>query len=415
MVDGANSVPQTEFTSVADLMERYTYPFPQRVKLSVKRWIDDLLEFCRSPLRRPEVLLITGNASPAKVSDIEARLRFIFACVEKCPKIRTASRGSIFDYLRESGVAIADAAAVPAFARRLRWVADLDYEKNPSDGWDLIDFGSTISRGNSEKSIEASRRVFVDHVQKLKSQGPRPVYIFGTGPSLSLARDRSFNDGIVVVCNTIVRDADLWHHLKPSFLVGGDPIYHLGSNPYARAFRSDALRRLQESEGKTLFVYPARGDSVIRREFRDVESLLVPVPWGGHTDITVDLTKRFCLPASGNVLNVVLLPLGCTLGTHLRLWGFDGRAPDDSGFWANSDRHSYPELMQSIRDAHPAFFAAMTPAGNEIKYVNEVHGDWLDARLSEAEGRGFSFQMLHPSWTPTLQKRYREPGSESVG
>ena len=56
----------------------------------------------------------------------------------------------------------------------------------------------------------------------------------------------------------------------------------------------------------------------------------------------------------------------------------------------------------------------MTPAGNEIQYVNEVHGDWLDDRLTEAEERGFSFQMLHRSWTPTLQKRYRESISERV-
>jgi hypothetical protein len=120
----------------------------------------------------------------------------------------------------------------------------------------------------------------------------------------------------------------------------------------------------------------------------------------------VDLTKHFCLPQIENVLATLLLPLGCTLGTDVRLWGFDGRAPSDSGFWANSDRHAYPELIQSIRDAHPAFFAEKTPTGEEAQYVNRVHGDLLDERLTEAEGRGFQFRMLHASWTPTLQKRY---------
>jgi hypothetical protein len=221
-----------------------------------------------------------------------------------------------------------------------------------------------------------------------------------------LAGKRSFADGTTVVCNTIVRDPELWHHLAPAFLAAGDAIYHFGHTPHACAFRADALRRIQESNGRTLFVYPAQFDVIVRAEFRDVQSSLVPVPYGGHTDMTVDLTKHFCLPQLENVLVTLLLPLGCTLSNDVRLWGFDGRAPSDSGFWANSDRHAYPELMQSLRDAHPAFFAEKTPKGSENKYVNRVHGDLLDERLTEAERRGFEFRMLHPSWTPTLQKRY---------
>ena len=123
------------------------------------------------------------------------------------------------------------------------------------------------------------------------------------------------------------------------------------------------------------------------------------LPWTSRSTF-VFLNLKTCLPN-------LLLPLGCTLSNDVRLWGFDGRAPSDSGFWANSDRHAYPDLMQSIRDAHPAFFAEKTPKGDEAQYVNKVHGDLLDERLTEAEGRGFEFRMLHASWTPTLQKRYR--------
>ncbi len=310
-------------------------------------------------------------------------------------------------YLRNTAVVAVEAAAVPAFARRyLDIVADLDYETNPFDGWALMDLGVALARGRRRKSVAAAHEAFVDHVQRLKVDGPRPVYLFGTGPSLQLARERSFADGITIVCNTIVRDPDLWHHLAPAFLAAGDALYHFGDTPHALAFRADALRRLQESNGRTLFVYPAPFDVIVRSEFRDVESLLVPIPFGVHTDIAVDLTKRFCLPDHENVLPILLLPLGCTLSSDVRLWGFDGRAPSDSGFWANSDRHSYPELMQSIRDSHPAFFAYAAPEGNEVKYVNKVHGDRLNQHLTEAEGRGFRFQMLHRTWTPTLQKRY---------
>jgi hypothetical protein len=44
--------------------------------------------------------------------------------------------------------------------------------------------------------------------------------------------------------------------------------------------------------------------------------------------------------------------------------------------------------------------------------VEQVHGDQLEERFTEAERRGFQFRMLHPSWTPTFQKRYCEFGPD---
>jgi len=388
-------------------MTRYRFPLCRRVLWALRQWFNVALDLVRAPVRRPEVLLVTGNASPAKVLEVEARLRFLLTHIANALEIRRARRASPLAYARNAAIVAVNAGAVPAFAcRHVRWVADLDYDTNMRDGWALMDLGDVLAGGLRRESIAAARQTFVNHVQTLNGEGARPVYLFGTGPSLQLANQRSFADGTTIVCNTIVRDPELWHHLAPAILTAGDAIYHFGHTPHARAFRADALRRLQESNGDTLFVYPAQFDVIVRPEFQNVQSLLVPIPFGDHSDITVDLTKHFCLPQIENVLATLLLPLGCTLGNDVRLWGFDGRAPSDSGFWANSDRHAYPELIQSIRDAHPAFFAEKTPKGEEAKYVNRVHGDLLDERLTEAEGRGFEFRMLHASWTPTLQKRY---------
>lgn len=388
-------------------MIRYSFPLRQRVLWALRRWFNVALDLFRAPVRRPGVLLVTGNAPPAKVLEVEARLRFLFTHIENALETRQVRRALPLDYVRNTAVVAVDADAVSAFGcRHLRWVADLDYDTNMRDGWALMDLGDALTRGPRHRSVATARQTFINHVHRLNVDGARPVYLFGTGPSLQLADQRSFADGTTVVCNTIVRDPELWHHLAPAFLTAGDAIYHFGHTPHARAFRADALRRLQESNGHTLFVYPAQFDVIVRSEFRDVQSLLVPIPFGEHTDITVDLTKHFCLPQLENVLATLLLPLGCTLSNNVGLWGFDGRAPSDSGFWANSDRHAYPELTQSIRDSHPAFFAEKTPKGHEAQYVNKVHGDLLDERLTEAERRGFQFRMLHASWTPTLQKRY---------
>ena len=390
-------------------MNRHSFPLRLRARLAVWRWFNDAVDLLRTPLRRPRVLLVTGEASEAKALEIEARLRFLLTHVEQTLLVHRAPGSSPLAYVRSAAVAVADSSAVPASAsRRLRWVADLDYDTNPTDGWALMDIGVALTRGPRRKIRAAARQTFVEHVQRLKADGPRPVYLFGTGPSLHLAGERSFTDGTTIVCNTIVRDPELWHHLAPAFFTAGDAIYHFGHTSHACAFRADALRRLQESNGRTLFVYPAQFDVIVRTEFRDVRSSLVPIPRGEHTDPTVDLTRCFSVPPLGNVLSDLLLPLGCTVSNDVRLWGFDGRAPGDSGFWANSDRHAYPELMQSIRDSHPAFFAEKVPKGNEGQYVKQVHGDLLDKRLTEAERRGFHFRMLHASWTPTFQKRYCE-------
>lgn len=393
-------------------MSRYSAPRRRKILHAARRGVNSALDAVRAPIRKPGVALITGDSEPGKVQEVETRLRFLFDHLESPVEIRRNRSAHWASYLRNATVAAVEASEVPRLARRhLRWVVDLDYETNPTDGWALMDLGVELSRRSPSRDNVQARRIFNKHIRTLKAEGPRPVYLFGTGPSLELAARRPFDDGTTIACNTIVRDPELWRHLSPAFLTAGDAIYHFGHTPHAYAFRADALKRLRESNGRTLFVYPDKFDVVVRSEFRDVQELLVPIPIGDHRDLTVDLTEHFELPRLGNVLNGLLLPMGCTLSRDIRLWGFDGRAPNDRGFWANSNRHAYPELMQSIRDAHPAFFAQKTPKGREDQYVNKVHGDLLDERLTEAESRGFQFKMLHHSWTPTLQKRYFDLGS----
>ena len=390
-------------------MTQYGRPVHIRLLKIMRNGLNQLADSLRRPVLNSSIVLVAGRASPAKISDIKERVQFLLACIGVYRPIIVVPSCSISTYVRSQAIVVADSKAVPAFAREhARWIADLDNETNPMDGWALVDLARVFTSRTSQKRHErAGQQALLERVKALNADRSRPVYLFGTGPSLQLAADRSFSDGLRIVCNTVVRDAQLWHHISPHFLVAGDAIYHFDNTAHARAFRADALQRLTESDGATLFVYPAMFDVIVRREFRAVESLLVPIPWGEHTDVSVDLTRNFTIPPLGNVLCNLLLPLGCTLSKDIRLWGFDGRSPNDTGFWANSNRQAYPELMQSIRDAHPAFFSALTPKGREEKYVEEVHGNVLDERLTEAENRGFSFRMLHHSWTPTLRKRYR--------
>jgi hypothetical protein len=239
-----------------------------------------------------------------------------------------------------------------------------------------------------------------------KSGGYQCSYIFGTGPSLANAIDCSFDDGFRIVCNTIVRDQELFNKLKPNFIVAGDALYHFSYSKFACSFRCDLLKRLKES--KTFFIYPSIFDVLVQREFGEVSSQLIPISIGAHKQIEINLLEEFSLPNLGNVLLLLQLPLACTLTKKIYLWGFDGKSPEDvtNPFWANSNKHAYPELMHTLKTDFPGFFEYHVPNNNSNKYISSVHGDILENCFKVAESKGYTFEMLHPSWTKTLNEKY---------
>ena len=160
-------------------------------------------------------------------------------------------------------------------------------------------------------------------------------------------------------------------------------------------------------ETQTYFIYPLMFHSRVERELSEFSSRLIPVPQGEFGDIVYDMSSKFAMPYLGNVLTMMLLPIATNLSKKVYLWGFDGRAPGDKLFWSNSKQHSYPELLPELVLTHPAFFAYHVPDKNPTKYVKEVHGDVLEKLLIGAESKGYRFVMMHPSYTPSLQKRFR--------
>jgi hypothetical protein len=278
---------------------------------------------------------------------------------------------------------------------------DIDYRQNHMDSWAWIDLVNSVS--SQKTDIKKSKQNFKEFVDSLKTLSLKKAYIFGTGPSLEQASNRDWSDGYRIVCNTIVRDAGLWNYINPHFIVAGDAIYHFGHTEYARSFRKDLMKRLDETE--TYFLYPAYFDVIVRRELIDFKNRLIPVPIGNRPSICNDLCINFELPSLGNVLPLLMLPIACTLSKRVYLWGFDGRAPNDKLFWSNSAKHSYPEFVPGLQKAHPAFFDHYVPKENPTQYVQQVQGDVLDKQMKIAEERGWTFIMMHNSWTPTLQKR----------
>ena len=285
---------------------------------------------------------------------------------------------------------------------RNRKVYSLDAKENPVDGWEWFRLLNEVN--NDTADIRKAGNKFLEYLGLIENPAYNKCYVFATGPSLEKAIEHDWSDGYRVVCNTIVRDKELWDHIDPHFVVAGDAIYHFGHTEFAQAFRRDLLRRLKG--GKAKFVYPALFDPIVQRELAEVSEQLIPIQQGTYKEVGVDLTQHFELPGLGNVLNLLLLPLATTLSKEICLWGFDGRAPDDKLFWSNSKKHSYPELMPSLLECHSAFFERFVPADKPDSYVKSVQGDELDEMLSRAEAKGFRFVMMHKSWTDALNKRF---------
>jgi hypothetical protein len=347
-----------------------------------------------------KVLLLSTDISENELNDIKDRLNFY------CPTC-ILERSSLNEAIlsRNPIITFGNPSPVPQWMNYIRTaIFNIDYRSNPADSYEWRNLASICSDFKLDR--EKSKEIFVSYVSKLRKLNLPKSYIFGTGPSLEKALERDWSDGYRIVCNTIVRDPILWNHISPHFIAAADPNYHFGHTLFAKRFRKDLSKRMQETE--TYFIYPEGFHPTVLREFDDFTDRIIPIPIGKSQEICNDLTLRFEYNQVANILPLLLLPLACTLSKDIYLWGFDGRAPDDKYFWSNSIKHNYPELMADLRKFHPAVFNRWKFDQDPYCYVKNVHGTLLDECLCMAEEKGFKFHMMHKSWTPTLQKRFQE-------
>ncbi|QMW04583.1 hypothetical protein [Spirosoma foliorum] len=282
-------------------------------------------------------------------------------------------------------------------------VFKLNYNNYYLDGWEYHKLLSRMNQDIVKEGIIHGKQKIKELKQKNKID---QAYIFGTGPSLEKAIDKEWKTGIKIVSNTIVKDLELWEHINPQFIVASDAIYHFGISKFSEAFREDLKKCLKNSQA--YFVYPAIFHIFCLSMFSEFKDRLIPIPHGKVNTIHHDLSKLYELPDLGNVLPQILLPLACTFSVNIGFWGFDGRAPDDKMFWKNSSKHFYNEHVEELKVLHPAFFEELLPKKSPETYVKRVHGDVLERLLTMAEKDGYKFNMLHASFTETLNKRFNE-------
>jgi hypothetical protein len=230
------------------------------------------------------------------------------------------------------------------------------------------------------------------------SGAPR-AYVFGTGPSLSQALDMSFDDGMRIVCNSIVRSPALLDHVRPNVIVATDPVFHFGSSAYAQQFRVDLRSALQRTGAWC--VVPLEYGHLLVDALPDLADRIVSV----HQK----RSQRFHLPtpsenwtrATGNVLTGFMVPLAVSLAGWIGVVGCDGRRPSDSGFWRHDQTAQYDTLYQSVVAEHPSFFR-----DRDYFAYYRSHVATLERQLSHFEDvQGANFDCLTPTEISALRSR----------
>lgn len=349
----------------------------------------------------PHRLLLVQTEPEQSGLSLDARIAFYFA--DTNVPTRRISVNSLVPLFAHGPVLLYGPKRedVPRWHRLFNNTFNINERTFATEAWSWFDARVHLE---GSPSVETARSNY-DRWRRSLDPSLKCAYVFGTGPSLASAIDRDWSDGYRVVCNTIVRDRELWHHLQPQAITAGDALYHFGYTEFARTFRKDLINRLRETP-ETVFIYPDYFHARVALDLPIEPHRLIPVPTGRATTVHDCLSERFELPALGNVLNKLLLPIGCALSKRIGLWGFDGRAPADKLFWSNSSKHAYPELMHTLQAAHPAFYDHFVPKADPEQYVRSVHGDVLEHCLASGEAAGFKFEMLHLSWTETLMRRH---------
>lgn len=222
------------------------------------------------------------------------------------------------------------------------------------------------------------------------------AYLLGTGPSISDYDRYSYHDGVVIACNTIVLNDELWAHTQPEVLTFADPIFHFGCSQYAAEFRRRVRERSKEFDFS--IVIPIKYYELFTALEPSLAKRTIGITFS-QREINLDLRAESEVKVIDNIATFLMMPLGATLARSIRFIGFDGRGQGEQYFWRHNPRTQLHELMENIKKVHPGFF--------KIEYADyyKRHCENLAAYIQCGERVGKEFVSLTPSAIPALAER----------
>lgn len=256
--------------------------------------------------------------------------------------------------------------------------------------------------GLERKQGEKAAVQLLSKIQKKMRKETTPLVLLGTGPSaIASLQALNKNSHRFLFCNTAVRSRQLFQEYRPFALVAGDGLYHFGSNNHARSFFRDLRKRLDENK-EMLFIFPSIFWPYVFDKLGDFRSQLCPMRTSRFLGMRWAI-RNLSLPRRGNVLNLLLLPIGTMVSERLVLAGFDGRKSGDSGFWSNDKALRYESLVEELQRDFPAFFEHNAPVNAPERYSKKNLGATLERDLRYLRKIGVNVSIMGKTSNPGLQ------------
>jgi len=267
-------------------------------------------------------------------------------------------------------------------------------DEDLQDAYHAVCLTYWVSGGADSTLLEASQED-LSRLQRLAARAGE-VALFGTGPSLSEALDQDHSASFNIVCNTIIKNTSFTARLDPQLLIASDAHFHFSYHRYSARFLADVVSMLDQS-GASFYTFD-KFAAFLRLRVPEIAHRVFGLP-AGRERYGFDFDRDFRLFPGESVLNMFMLPLASFLGDEISLNGFTGRAPDDSYFWSHSELHQYVELMEDVRQAHPAFFTDRDYG----QYANTVDDD-IALRVNAARAAGIRVRSNTTSFYSALQE-----------
>ncbi len=256
--------------------------------------------------------------------------------------------------------------------------------------YDLLDSNARASF--VDDSLRTLRSLYKEH------GGASRAYVFGTGPSIKEACKHGFEDGIGVVCNSIVRNDELLERIRPKVLTFADCVFHFGASRYSEAFADDVVKVVRKYNSYCITTQV--GYALMRVHYPELKDRLIGVPAKRFGPPRLLSPDSFNTRSYDNILTRFMLPTAASLAEEVVMMGFDGRKPDENYFWKHSPATQYTGTMESVYKTHEAFFRDIDYGDYYRKHCSDLAG-----MLDEFENNGKRFQVWGNTYIPALKDR----------
>lgn len=260
---------------------------------------------------------------------------------------------------------------------------------------------SLLNEDEKAELIANNTEIFQNLYKRFKNKTIASLFL--TGPSLdSVLQKKISSNGIKIVCNSIVKNQSLMEKIDPDILMFSDPAYHFGPSKYSESFRRYIHECFQKFKD-LICIVPERYLPLISSYYDTCyRDHFLGIPVVDQNEFNFPRPNKLFVRYTGNILTQFMIPVASTLTNVVEIFGADGRAPTDKGFWNHSAKSQMHDLESSIYKTHPSL-----ARDTNVKEYYKNHCEMLENILRFGEQKGIKYHSKTKSFIPALNNRQK--------